>query len=160
MTAPEMIEISHVSQDELPAVEAIMVRAFDPRYGEAWSPAQCLAVLTMPGYALRIASGSRGITGFSVIRWVADESELLLLAVDPEARGRGVGTALLKDWMALAGKKGASRYFLEMRTDNPAKQLYARLGFTEVGLRTGYYRGADERMRDAITMQKLSSDLI
>lgn len=139
--------------DELPAVDRLMQAAFDPRYGEAWSKAQCLATFTMPGYALRIARAGDAIAGFAMIRWVADESELLLLAVDPAFRGRGIGGALITDWQALTRARGVRRYFLEMRTNNPAMQLYARFGFTVVATRRNYYTGTDGRKLDAVTMQ-------
>jgi [ribosomal protein S18]-alanine N-acetyltransferase len=148
------MQIGDVGLAELAEVEAIMARAFDPVYGEAWSPAQCLAVLALPGYAIRIAASESGIVGFAIIRWVADDSELLLLAVDPDQRGRGVGAALIADWLAFAGSKGAQRFFLEMRKDNPAALLYARMGFAMCGERRGYYRGGDGQVRDAVTMQR------
>jgi [ribosomal protein S18]-alanine N-acetyltransferase len=155
MTALGPVAINHVSIDELPLIEAIMDRAFDPAFGEAWSPAQCLAVLTMPGYAVRIASIADVIHGFSIIRWVLDESELLLLAVVPDARGRGIGTALIDDWLDVGRAEGASRFFLEMRTDNPAHRLYDAMGFSVSGRRPDYYRGRDGELRDAVTMQRI-----
>ncbi len=144
--------------DELPAIDRLMAAAFEPRFGEAWSKAQCLATFTMPGYALRIAQVKERVVGFAIVRWVADESELLLLAVDPELRGQGIGSALLADWLELAGSKGARRYFLEMRTDNPAITLYNRFGFNTVSVRPAYYRGKDGYFRDAVTMQWVLSD--
>jgi [ribosomal protein S18]-alanine N-acetyltransferase len=147
------VEISSGGIDELPAVERIMIAAFDPRFGEAWSKAQCLATFTMPGYALRIARHEAAIAGFAIVRWVADESELLLLAVAPALRGQGIGAALLTDWFAFTRVKGVRLHFLEMRTDNPAMALYNRFGFTVAGIRTNYYRGKDGLLRDAVTMQ-------
>jgi [ribosomal protein S18]-alanine N-acetyltransferase len=149
------LAIAHAGVDALAGIEAVMGRAFDPVFGEAWSPAQCLAVLSMPGYALRIASIGTQISGFAIIRWVADDSELLLIAVDPAARGQGIGTALIGDWLTHGRATGASRFFLEMRTDNPAQRLYAQMGFAMCGHRPGYYKGADGAVRDAITMQRL-----
>ena len=82
------------------------------------------------------------------------ESELLLLAVDPGWRGRGVGRMLMNDWMAWAKEEGAEEYFLEMRADNDAVHLYERTGFSECGRRPSYYRGGDGVVRDAITMRR------
>jgi ribosomal-protein-alanine N-acetyltransferase len=149
-----MVDIAGVGIDDLPQVEKVMARAFDPAFGEAWSPAQCLAVLTLPGYALRVATTAEELVGFAIIRWVADESELLLLAVEPAWRGQGVGSLLIRDWIELGMANGASRFFLEMRTDNPARQLYDQMGFSIVGRRPDYYRGKDGKLRDAVTMQR------
>lgn len=140
--------------EELPAVDRIMQAAFDPDFGEAWSKAQCLATFTMPGYALRVARDGEAIVGFAILRWVADESELLLLAVDPARRGEGIGSALLTDWQTWIGARGVKRLLLEMRTDNPAMQLYLSHGFTVIGKRRDYYRGRNGHLRDAVTMQK------
>jgi ribosomal-protein-alanine N-acetyltransferase len=153
-----VIDIGSGGIDELPAVERVMEAAFDPRYGEAWSKAQCLATLAMPGYALRVARVQGRIAGFAIVRWVADESELLLLAVEPQARGQGIGTALLTDWLNLTGLRGVRRHFLEMRTDNSAMSLYNRFGFSIVSVRNAYYHGKDGQFRDAVTMHRVLND--
>ena len=152
------VDISSGGIDELPAIERLMAAAFDPRFGEAWSKAQCLATFTMPSYALRVARHGGAISGFAIVRWVVDESELLLLAVAPELRGQGIGAALLTDWFAFTRAKGVDRHFLEMRTDNPAMTLYNRFGFTVAATRVNYYRGKDGLFRDAVTMHHVLPD--
>lgn len=149
------VAISGGGIDELPAIDQVMATAFDPLFGEAWNKAQCLATFAMPGYALRVARQDGVIVGFSIVRWVADESELLLLAVAPQSRGQGIGAALLADWIDFARARHAKRFFLEMRTDNPAMALYSRFGFTVSAKRAHYYRGKDDVLRDAVTMQFL-----
>jgi [ribosomal protein S18]-alanine N-acetyltransferase len=152
------VTIEDVALDDLESVDAVMARAFDARFGEAWTAAQCLAVLTLPGYAVRIASHGGKVRGFSIIRHVADESELLLLAVDPPFREAGIGSALLGDWFAWARERGVTRHFLEMRVDNPARRLYEHFGFVERGVRKAYYRGKDAIVRDAVTMERTQQD--
>jgi len=77
-------------------VDALMNAAFDPRYGEAWTRSQCLGVMAMPGVRLTLAFVDDEAAGFAMVRSVADEAELLLLAVDPAFRRRGVAGALLR----------------------------------------------------------------
>jgi ribosomal-protein-alanine N-acetyltransferase len=84
-------------------------------------------------------------------RGAADEEELLLIAVIPDHRGRGVGTTLLQRFIAAAEERGAARLFLEMRDGNPAESLYRRAGFEPVGRRRNYYRNAAKGPLDAIT---------
>jgi ribosomal-protein-alanine N-acetyltransferase len=84
-------------------------------------------------------------------RGAADEEELLLIAVTPDHRGRGVGTTLLQRFIAAAEERGAARLFLEMRDGNPADSLYRRAGFEPVGRRRNYYRNAAKGPLDAIT---------
>jgi ribosomal-protein-alanine N-acetyltransferase len=84
-------------------------------------------------------------------RGAADEEELLLIAVHPDYRGRGIGHALLRRFIADAEARGAVRQFLEMRDGNPADSLYRRAGFEPIGRRRNYYRGAAKGPLDAIT---------
>lgn len=78
---------------------------------------------------------------------VPEEAEILDLAVDPAHRQRGIGSRLLKAF--LAGRRG--RVFLEVRPSNvAARRLYEHFGFTEISRRAHYYRSSSE---DAIVMQ-------
>jgi ribosomal-protein-alanine N-acetyltransferase len=93
-------------------------------------------------------------TGFVLSRQALDEEELLLIAVRPEARGRGLGARLLQTYIAAARRRGVRRIFLEMRANNPAHRLYSRCGFAPIGTRPRYYRAADGRAIDAITFAR------
>lgn len=91
--------------------------------------------------------------GFILIRAVADEAEILTLAVDPAARRRGVGARLVQEGAVSAAALGAVRLFLEVADDNAAAlALYARAGFTEAGRRTGYYARPDGGRQDALIL--------
>jgi len=82
------------------------------------------------------------LAGFILCRVVADEAEILTLAVAPAQRGRGAGRALVALAMAEAARLGARQMFLEVREDNAiAQALYQSLGFIGVGRREAYYRG-------------------
>lgn len=136
------------------AVMQVMEAAFDPAYGEAWSMAQLLTLFALPTARICLARAGDRPCGFAAARIAGPESELLLLAVDPQWRGQGVGRRLLDDWLEWAKGEGACDYFLEMRADNAAVHLYERAGFVECGRRPQYYRGADGVVRDAITMRR------
>ena len=70
----------------------------------------------------------------------AGEGHLLNLSVAPDCQRTGHGSALLKEAMRLARKRGAQHVFLEVRPSNLAAQaLYRRFGFREVAVRPGYY---------------------
>ncbi|WOF45479.1 GNAT family N-acetyltransferase [Sphingopyxis indica] len=132
----------------------VMEAAFDPAYGEAWSTAQLATLFALSTARVCLAWDGEVPCGFSAARIAGPESELLLLAVDPAWRGRGVGRRLLDDWMRWAANKGVNEYFLEMRADNEAVHLYETAGFAECGRRRQYYRGRDGVVRDAITMRR------
>lgn len=148
------IRLAAARVGDLAAVMRVMDAAFDPAYGEAWSGAQLLTLFALPSAHVGLAWDGDRPCGFYAARIAGPESELLLLAVDPAARGRGIGARLMADWQAWAGGQGADDYFLEMRADNDAVRLYARAGFSECGRRPAYYRGGDGVVRDAITMRR------
>ena len=152
--SPRPVPLQPAGWDQLDAVMAVMNRAFDPNFGEAWTRAQCGGILPMLGVRMVLAGDSVHPLGFSLVRAVADESELLLLAVAPEARRMGVGSSLLADFIGHAQAFGASRVHLEVRDGNPAVELYRRHLFGVEGRRPNYYRGADGRHYDALTMAR------
>ena len=142
------------NEGDIGAVMDVMDRAFDPAYGEAWSAGQCLGMLSLPGVWLSFAEEGERATGFALSRLLIDEAELLLLAVEPDARGQGVGRALIERTAGIAAGKGAHRLLLEVRDDNPALELYRGAGFSEIGRRRNYYLGADGTARDALTLAR------
>lgn len=144
--------------DDLDRIMAVMEAAFDPDFGEAWTRRQVSDALLLPNtyWLLAGADGEEPRDGqaavaFVLSRGAADEEELLLIAVHPEYRGRGIGTALLQRFIAAAEARGKTRLFLEMRDGNPAQALYRRAGFDPIGRRRNYYRNAAEGPLDAIT---------
>jgi ribosomal-protein-alanine N-acetyltransferase len=132
----------------------LMTCAFDPLFGEAWNAGQCLGILSLPDVWLTFAEEDGHPIGFALSRLLVDEAELLLLAVEPEARGQGVGRALIERAAEIAAGKGAQRLMLEVRAGNQALDLYRCVGFSEIGRRRDYYRGSDGVTRDALTLAR------
>lgn len=138
---------------DLDRVMAIMASAFEPGFGEGWSKSQCEGILPLDGVELTLAEDAEhGVAGFALQRWVADESELLLLAVTKAAQGRGLGAMLLGDFVDSARRRGLRRVHLEVRDGNPAIAMYRGTGFAVVGRRRDYYHGHDGSQHDALTM--------
>lgn len=93
------------------------------------------------------------VDGFILMRAVADEAEILTLAVRPDARRAGQGTRLVAEGVAAASARGADRVFLEVADDNAAaRALYAGAGFTEAGRRPRYYARPDGARIDALLL--------
>ncbi|MFE6965823.1 GNAT family N-acetyltransferase [Agromyces sp. NPDC057679] len=79
-----------------------------------------------------------------------DQGDIQTIAVDPAARGIGLGRGLMHALITESRRRGIAQLFLEVRADNPiARALYESLGFVEIGVRRGYYRHGV----DAIMMQ-------
>lgn len=147
--------------DDLDRIMEVMGAAFDPAFGEAWTRRQVSDALAMPNthYWLAAADGAspregQPAAGFALSRGAFDEEELLLIAVDREHRGSGIGSALLERFMADAQARGVTRLFLEMREGNSAEALYRRNGFSSVGRRRDYYRRGSGSPLDAITFAR------
>ena len=147
--------------DDLDAVMQVMDAAFDPAFGEAWTRKQVADALCMPNTWLLLAdrtgappASPEQTVGFALSRGAVGEEELLLIAVMPAMRGRGVGMRLLERLAQDAADREVMRIFLEMRDGNPALKLYRTFGFREVGRRKGYYRKSKLGPIDAITFAK------
>jgi len=150
--------MSSVAPDALDSIMAVMDAAFDPAFGEAWTRRQVSEALAMRGTFYLLAgpdgqapSAETPVAGFALSRGLLDEEELLLLAVMPAMRGRGIGRRLLERFVADAQARGATRMFLEMREGNKAELLYRAAGFVNVGRRRHYYRRGHDAPVDAIT---------
>lgn len=146
--------------DDLDRIMAVMERAFDPHYREAWTRRQVedALLLGLTHYALIDGAGTIGggeePAGFTLSRHIAGEEELLLLAVAPDYRGRGYAKLLLNHLERQSRNRGGRLIFLEMRENNPAEKLYNACGFVRIGLRKGYYRTMSGATIDAITFSK------
>ena len=109
--------------EDLNSVIRVMDAAFSPIYGEGWTRSQCAGILPMSGVILTLAEMQGEVVGFSLLRAVADEAELLLLAVAPRAQRQGVGQKLLDRFMTDARMRGAHRLHLEVRDGNEAIEI-------------------------------------
>lgn len=95
------------------------------------------------------------LKAFAIGRVTLDEAELLTLAVDPDYRRTGLGSASLDAFESAARGRSATRAFLEVAaTNTAARALYRKAGYTEDGLRKGYYHPKDAAPIDAILMSK------
>jgi ribosomal-protein-alanine N-acetyltransferase len=140
---------------DLDAVMDVMAAAFDPRFGEGWTRSQCAGILPLSGVVLMLACGEGSeVQGFSLLRTVPDEAELLLLAVAPDVQRRGVGASLLEHFIDHGRREGIRRLHLEVRDGNPAVAMYQAFGFKAEGRRPKYYSGGDGSQHDALTMAR------
>ena len=93
--------------------------------------------------------------GFALGRVIADEAEVLTIAVLPEARRRGVGRRCLAAFEVEAARRSATRVFLEVAEDNTAaRALYESFGYAEIARRADYYKTPDGQRHDALVMEK------
>lgn len=99
-------------------------------------------------YVARDESGK--ILGFLTAWLIVDEFHIANIAVDPDARQRGIGYALMRHGLIEADRENAQQSFLEVRAGNvPAIALYKKIGYETVSVRKSYYHDNNE---DALNM--------
>jgi len=120
-------------------------RAFALR--ERWGRDAIGLQLGLPGAFGWIAPAG----GMILARTIADEAEVLMLAVEPAAQRTGIGRMLLQQALVTARLRGAIAMFLEVASANTAaRALYADADFIQVGCRRGYYPDGG----DALVLQR------
>lgn len=128
--------------------------AFEPMGERGWTRQDLAGLLASSGIAGFLLTESTSDIGMAICRVVADEAELLTVAVDPRHRRRGAARQLLDAVASHAREGGARTLFLEVGADNPAaRTLYDSLGFGIVGRRAGYYERKGRSAVDAFVMR-------
>lgn len=100
--------------------------------------------ISHPDSFFLVATGEQ-VLGYVFGRYILDFAEITNIAVHPEARGNGIGSALLSKLKDACLARSLLTVQLEVREGNhPALALYKRMGFREVGRRPGYYLDTGE----------------
>ncbi|OLT27231.1 ribosomal-protein-alanine N-acetyltransferase [Nocardiopsis sp. CNR-923] len=130
-----------MSGDDLPAVMDLE-RALFPE--DAWTEGMFRDELSQPTRYYVVAESDDRVIGYAGLRSAPPEGDVQTMAVARAAWGRGIGRALLTELLDRAAREGVVHVFLDVRDDNPrAQKLYTDFGFTRIGVRRGYYNGAD-----------------
>ncbi len=109
-------------------------------FHRGWSDGEFEHLLFDRNIVAHRASVGRGLVGFILTRIVAEEAEILSIAVASSRRGKGLARQLLDLNLRRIAGLGARTVVLEVDEGNvPARRLYQRAGFREVGRREGYY---------------------
>jgi ribosomal-protein-alanine N-acetyltransferase len=121
-------------------------------YSHPWSRGNFIDSLASNYLAEVMTGDDVGLVAYFVAMAGVDELHLLNLTVATAWQGQGHGSAMLRAVQGRAAALGLSSLWLEVRQSNArARALYRRRGFTEVGLRKGYYPAALQR-EDAVVM--------
>jgi ribosomal-protein-alanine N-acetyltransferase len=139
-----------------PADAAAIAAIHEASFARGWSAADIegmLADASIRGDILRAGPRREAVDGFALSRLVADEAEILSIAVRPRCRRKGGATALFGQHLGRLAADGARRIVLEVDEANmPARALYARFGFAHAGMRAAYYARSDGSRGNALLL--------
>ncbi|MBV2234750.1 MAG: ribosomal protein S18-alanine N-acetyltransferase [Sterolibacterium sp.] len=120
-----------------------------------WTRAQFIDSLAA-GHAAWLLYRGTVLSGYALCSFVLDEAELLDIVIDPACQRQGLAGRFMAFLAREARQAGAQKMFLEVRVSNRAAQaLYARSGFSPVGLRRDYYPCAAGREHALLMMRLL-----
>ena len=144
----KMMRFVNMNADHVAQVAALEKICFS----DPWSENSVAYELTNPLACWLVAEEDGVVAGYIGSQTVVGESDMMNVAVHPDFRRRGIAEALINNLIEELKKRESRCLTLEVRASNePAKQLYEKLGFAEVGCRKNYYRNPKE---DALILRK------
>ena len=143
------MKIVEMSQAHVGAVAELEKLCFS----DPWSEKSIASELTNKLALWMVAEEDGRVAGYIGSQTVQDESDMMNVAVHPDYRLRGIAEALVNGLCDALKEQGSVSLTLEVRASNdPAKALYDKLGFEQVGRRPNYYRNPKE---DALILRKM-----
>ncbi len=143
--AAAVLSIQAMQAEHLDEVYALETRLFDAPHTR-----RQLALMSGPGYSNRVALMNDQLAGYVFCRAIADQADLLIIAVAEHYQRQGLAQALLDDLSAALRARQVTQLFLEVRAGNlPAIAFYERNGFDYAYRREAYYPKADGGREDA-----------
>ena len=137
------MKLEHVAQ--VAALEKIC-------FSDPWSERSVASELENKLSYWLVALEGETVAGYIGSQTVMDETDMMNVAVHPDFRRKGVAEALVNGLVDALKEKGSHCLTLEVRASNePAKALYEKLGFIQIGRRPNYYRNPRE---DALILRK------
>jgi ribosomal-protein-alanine N-acetyltransferase len=121
-------------------------------FADPWSESSITSELNNP-LSLWLVAGEDGcVLGYIGSQTVMGEADMMNVAVHPEYRRRGIAQALVNGLIDALRCNDVTSLTLEVRaTNEPAKRMYEKLGFQQVGVRKNYYRHPRE---DALILRQ------
>lgn len=121
--------------------------------GHPWSKESILHDITESNIAVVISAElDDKLVGYADVWNIAGEGQLNNIAVTGAARGNHIGQKMMEYLFDALRESGATEMSLEVRVSNtPARRMYEKLGFVNLGIRPGYYEDNGE---DAVIYRK------
>jgi len=121
-------------------------------FQDPWSLNAITGEVSNPLSLWIVALNDDRVIGYIGSQSVIDQADIMNIAVDPDYRRNGVAVQMIGALESKLKERGVKGLLLEVRVSNePARNLYEKLGFSIVGRRPGYYSRPKE---DALIMRK------
>ena len=135
---------------DIPHISRIHCSNFE----RGWSTEEIKKMFEVPGTKMFVDDQDGSRTAFAIIRFAADECEIISIAVSRELHGKKLGRRMLDHVKQYAAREGAKMLFLEVGEDNvAARVLYEKAGFEQFNVRKDYYQRWHGRRVDALMMR-------
>ncbi|HCH20431.1 MAG TPA: hypothetical protein DEX33_03435 [Cellvibrionales bacterium] len=149
------MEIRYYHDDDY----ASLAQWWDKEASDSWPIQSLPSCLAKSQYAMQVVDVSGDIYAACLFSVLADQCELLFIAVNPTQKRQGMALRLLHSLINHCQTKSVENIFLEVRESNfPAIALYRSAGFVPSGQRENYYPSlsTDGRMREAALIFQLA----
>jgi len=150
MPAQSLIRLA--KPDEAPAIARMSRDWIEHGLGWSWTAVRVSHAVRDASTNVAVRVQDARLNGFGIMQYLDDDAaHLVLLAVSPVLRHRGMGRQMLL-WLEEAAQvAGSTAIRLECRADNTnAIAFYQHLGYRQVGTVRGYY----EQRVDAVRLIK------
>lgn len=143
-----MVVYRRMTAEDVPFIS----RLEEETFSMPWSADSFLEMIGKEDARYYVAEEDGRLLGGCGVLMIAGEGNITNVAIAPEARNRGIGTALLRHLMAEGDREGLTAYTLEVRVSNAAAiHVYEKLGFVSAGVRPGFY---EKPVEDALIFWK------
>ena len=143
-----MVVYRKMTAEDVPFIS----RLEEETFSMPWSADSFLEMISKEDARYYVAEEDGRLLGGCGVLMIAGEGNITNVAIAPETRNRGIGTALLRHLMAEGDREGLTAYTLEVRVSNAAAiHVYEKLGFVSAGVRPGFY---EKPVEDALIFWK------
>ena len=131
-----MVIYRRMTPEDVPFIS----RLEEETFSMPWSADSFLEMISKEDARYYVAEEDGRLLGGCGVLMIAGEGNITNVVIAPEARNRGIGTAMLQHLMAEGNQEGLTAYTLEVRVSNAAAiHVYEKLGFESAGIRPGIY---------------------
>ncbi|MEO0327701.1 MAG: ribosomal protein S18-alanine N-acetyltransferase [Pseudomonadota bacterium] len=149
--------IEEAEPSDISSVSQIHIKSFK----RGWSDGEFERFLVQDHYWCMVARQPRlvrkKITGFILVKQIANEAEIITVATLPNSRRRGIGEQILSETIRRLKADRVHSLLLDVEeTNTGAIGLYRKFGFEEINRRESYYSSSDEEaVKNAAIVMRL-----